>query len=255
MPGGHNFTAHQQAVAMSSHGSHQMRHMMGMGMQAFPAAQYNPQDPFTASRFSSHLPGHMSPTGHMSPLSLSMQQQVLHPSFGSISAMSNSLPSRMMQSLPPGIPSQSQPLGNMAPMMDLSGPGRVLHVANINDKATTVPHLFNLFSLCGCIARIKYTTFPNCSLSPLFLTNFQVCFQKPNHRTHRIRVCCASCPRTARAPGRAPARQPPQAQRQQVSRHQHRLPQHARYGTGLHRTSQPSHTIRPLRSSLYACTV
>ena len=184
MPGGHNFTAHQQAVAMSSHAPHQMRHMMGMGMQAFPAAQYNPQDPFASSRFSPQLTGHMSPTGNMSPMSRSMQQQGLHPSFASIGQMSNALPSRMMQSLPPGMPSQSQPLGNMAPMMELSGPGRVLHVANINEKVTTVPHLFNLFSLCGCIARIKYVTLFNRCFPPAFAYAFQVCVQEPNHRPH-----------------------------------------------------------------------
>jgi hypothetical protein len=161
MPGGHNFVAHQQAVAMSSHGTHQMRHMMGMGMQSFPSPSYNPQDPFSANRFPSPLSGHMSPTGNMSPMSHALHQQARHQSFGSSFTAPSALSSHMMQSLPPGLPMPSQAiggmqsLGSMAPM-ELSGPGRVLHVANINDKASTVPHLFNLFSLCGCIARIKY---------------------------------------------------------------------------------------------------
>jgi hypothetical protein len=159
MPGGHNFIAHQQAAAMSSHASHQMRHMMGMGMPSYSSPQFNPQDPFAAGHYPPLHSGHMSPTGNMSPMSRALQQQALHPSFASIGLPPSALPSRLMQSLPPGISMPSaQPLANMSPMMELSGSGRVLHVANINDKATTVVHLFNLFSLCGCIARIKYPT-------------------------------------------------------------------------------------------------
>jgi hypothetical protein len=34
--------------------------------------------------------------------------------------------------------------------------GRVVHVSNINSSVTSIAHLFNLFSLCGSIARIKF---------------------------------------------------------------------------------------------------
>jgi hypothetical protein len=34
--------------------------------------------------------------------------------------------------------------------------GRVIHVSNINASATSIAHLFNLFSLCGSVARIKF---------------------------------------------------------------------------------------------------
>jgi hypothetical protein len=148
MPGGHNFVAHQQAAAMSSHTTHSMRHMMGMGMP-FSTAQYSPQDPFAASRFPQQLAGHMPSNVAMSSMSRSLQPQSIHPSF----APPNSAPPRIMQSLSPGM-IVPQPHSNVGGV-ELSGMGRVLHVANINDKATTVPHLFNLFSLCGCIARIK----------------------------------------------------------------------------------------------------
>ena len=84
-----------------------------------------------------------------------------------------------MQSISGGVP----PMMGVAPMMELSGPGRVLHVANINDKVSTVPHLFNLFSLCGCIARIKYS--PLHSYSPahrarFFQRIFRFVFKNPS---------------------------------------------------------------------------
>jgi hypothetical protein len=46
-------------------------------------------------------------------------------------------------------------VGGQAPMA-AGGEGRVVHVSNINSSLTSIAHLFNLFSLCGSVARIKF---------------------------------------------------------------------------------------------------
>lgn len=46
--------------------------------------------------------------------------------------------------------------GGAAPMVATGAEGRVVHVSNINASVTSIAHLFNLFSLCGSIARIKF---------------------------------------------------------------------------------------------------
>ena len=70
------------------------------------------------------------------------------------------------------------PNGSMAPRSAIEV------LVDLNEKVTTVPHLFNLFSLCGCIARIKYVTLFNRFFPPAFAYAFQVCVQEPNHRPH-----------------------------------------------------------------------